>query len=275
MDKLRKCLNTVKALLKPINVYGSIFPLIFALCCSGLFPYKVNKQNLKSSRFCYFVASFNLILFAFSFVVSITKNTSFIECFFKSDISKVGNNIHFAVSFLSMIIIYISCFVRRKQIKNVFDGLFEIDLKMKKLSFEVNHYRGFRYNFIALLVLWTVYYSFTIGSIAMVLASKKTFHMHSWTSYFLTNFLLNLIVFMFVCVLKQIKNRYDGCKQVKCFRFFIIIIFELKSISEYRHIKWTFGCISSVSRKFANNQDYHFLRDRMKISVCMVWPGFK
>lgn len=216
MDKLRKkCFNKTKAIIQPKNVYGSAFPLIFSLCCSGLVPYKVIRQNLESSKFCYFIAGINMVLFAFSFVVTIMNNTSFIECFFKTDISKVGNNINFAVSFLSMMIIYISCFVQRKQIKNVFDRLYEIDFQLKEFSFEVNHCRGFRYNCIALIVLWTVYYSFTIGSITMVLASKKTFHLTSWTSYFLPNFMLNLIVFMFVCVLKQIKNRYDGCNQVR------------------------------------------------------------
>lgn len=215
MDKLKKCFKHAKSIFHPTNVYGSNFPLVFALRCSGLFPYKVVKQKLQRSKLSYFVAGINIIFFAISFVLTITKNTSFIECFFKSDITKVGNKLHFAVSFVSMIIIYISCFFQRKHVVNVLDRVFKIDVKLKELLFEVDYCQGFRYNFVALIVLWTVYYTFTIGSISMVLASKKTFYFHSWSSYFLPNFMLNLIIFMFVCVLKQIKNRYDGCIQVK------------------------------------------------------------
>lgn len=219
MDGLRKRYQQVQTILHkishPINVYGTQFPLIFALCCSGLVPYKVVKQKLKNSKFCYLVAGINLTLFAYSFVQTVVKNTSFIQSFFKSDTSKFGNTLYSFVSFVSMIIIYSSCFVHRKQMKNIFDHLFIIDLKLKKISFEISHRQGFRYNVFALIILWVVYYSFTIACISLVLVSNKTVFLHSWTSYFLPNFMLCLVVFMFVCVLKQIQNRYNGCNQVK------------------------------------------------------------
>lgn len=120
MKKLKKWLTEAKAILNPKNVYGSQFPLIFSLCCSGLVPYKVVDQNLKSTKKCYFIAGINQILFAYAFIVTIMSNTSFIECFFKTDISKVGNKLHFVVSIVSMVIIYVSCFSQRKQIKKSF-----------------------------------------------------------------------------------------------------------------------------------------------------------
>lgn len=214
MKKLKKWLTEAKAILNPKNVYGSQFPLIFSLCFSGLVPYKVVDQNLKSTKICYFIAGINQIMFAYAFVVTIMSNRSFIECFFKTDISKVGNKLHFVVSIVSMVIIYVSCFSQRKQIKKVFDHLFRIDTKLKQLLFEPNYRRGFRYNSIVLIVFWTFYYLFIFGSITIGLSSNKEFQISSWVSYFLPNFKVTLVIFMFVCVLKQIKDRYVGFNQV-------------------------------------------------------------
>lgn len=214
MKKLKKWLAEAKAIFYPKCVYGSLFPLVFSLKWSGLLPYKVVDQNFISSKTGYVVASINQLAFAYAFVLTIMKNTSFIECFFKTDISKVGNQLHFVVSIASMIIIYASCLLQKKQIKNIFDRLYRIDSKLNQLSFHLDYRRGFRYNFIALIFLWTFYYSFTLGSIALILSSNKKFQVHSWVSYFLPNFMVNLIVFMFVCVLKQIRSRYGGCNQV-------------------------------------------------------------
>lgn len=215
MDKLRKCWKKMgKDILNPKSVYGSHFPLIFSLCCSGLVPYKVVGLNLKRSKWCYLIGGVNQILFAFAFVQTIMKNTSFIECFFQSDISKVGNSIHFVVSFVSMIIIYASCFCQRMKVKKVFDRLFQIDLKLKILSFQQNYRQRFRYNCAALIVVWSVFYLLLIFGISMVYSSKKKFSLHSWVSYFLPNFMVNIIIFMFKCVLKQIRISFDGCNQV-------------------------------------------------------------
>lgn len=215
MEKLTNCWKKLKSILHPKNVYGSQYPLVNSLNCSGLVPYRVVEQNiLKRCKWCYFIASTNIIIFTYAFALTVKANTSFIECFFRNDLSKVGNNLHFVVSFLSMFTIYISCFYQRKKMKNVFDRLFQIDLKLKNLLTELSHRRGLRFNFIVLIVTWTVYYTFIVGSISMIVTTKKKFVVHSWVSYFLPNFMVNFIIMMFVCVMKQIKTRYEGCNQV-------------------------------------------------------------
>lgn len=215
MDKLKLCWKKLKEFSNPKNIYGSIFPLIFTLCCCGLVPYKVVGEDLKRTKWCYFIAGINQIMFAYVFVVTIVEDTTFIECFFKTDISKVGNKIHFFVSFASMAIIYTSCFYQRMKLKNVIERLHPIDLRLEKLAFEVEHRQGFRFICVALTVLWILYFLFTFGSLSMIFRYNKNFLMHTWVSYFLPNFMVNLIIFMLVCVLKQIGMRYAGCNKVK------------------------------------------------------------
>ncbi len=217
MDKIKNFLKKATTLSNPKNVYGSQILLIFVLCCCGIVPFKVvARKSLKSSTWCYFIAGINHILFAYAFIVTIIENTSFIECFFKSEISKVGNKLHFFVSFVSMIIIYASCFYQKLKIKKVFDRLHHlIDNKLENLSLAVNHRDAFRYTGVALMVVSSLYFVFTFGSTSMIYRSKMKFMVHSWVSYSLPNFMVNLVIFMFVCVLKQIQMRYDGCNQVK------------------------------------------------------------
>lgn len=214
MSKLKSFPKKVRSILNPQNVYESHLPLIFSLCVGGLLPFKVAEQSLKSSKLCYCIAVINQIVFGYAFAQTLIANTSFIECFFQTDISKVGNSIHFAVSFLSMIIVYVSCFYQRKKFKTVLDRQHALDSKLKIFLHEPNHCRGFRYCLISVIVLWLLYVSFTLGGVLMVLQSKKKFYIHSWVSYFLPNLMVNLVIFMFTCVLKQIKTRYDRMNEV-------------------------------------------------------------
>ncbi|XP_037033695.1 putative gustatory receptor 28b isoform X3 [Bradysia coprophila] len=214
MNKLKSIPTKIRSILQPKNVYESHWPLIFSLCCGGLLPFKVAEQSLKRSKWCYCVAVMNHIVFAYAFAQTLIQNTSFIECFFQTEISKVGNTLHFAVSFISMIIVYASCFCQRNKIKTVLDRQYALDSKLKVFLLEPNHSRGFRFGCVAITILWTLYVSFTFGGILMVLHSNKKFKIYSWVSYFLPNLMVNLVIFMFTCVLNQIKTRYDRMNEI-------------------------------------------------------------
>lgn len=222
MTKPEAIENYIKSYINPLDIYGTLRPVLQICGYMGILPIRFSKGRYRVSKFRILISAIHMVWFGICFVITFQS-----ECIFKQFIESdglafVAEIFQLATSFAAMTIVYSHSFRNRYKFIAAIAMLAAIDDHFRKINRPQQHYRHMlRYVFVCALCMSIVIIVYLFGCALLMWYADQDTSIYSWVSYLFPHIIIMLLVFKYISVLHQIKIRFV-CLNKVCVSFLLL-----------------------------------------------------
>lgn len=218
MISIKQIYCKIKGYFNPSTLYSSQWLMIMSCNIFGLIPFQFDttdgKEHFKCSLFGIFAAASHITLFGVCLSLTLYHNEHFVSAFFETDISQVTSIIQLSISFVALAIIYPNFYIKKLKLLKVFDILSKVDGKFMWTENIAEYKRTFYYSvkwIVSNLIICGIYIS---GSYVIQINLDRPAQLSAWASFFLPHFVLSFVILKFLCIMRQLQNRFRSLNKV-------------------------------------------------------------
>ena len=197
--------------------------------CAGTLPIRLEGppgyRSLHVSKIGYAITAFLFFGFSICFLLTMISIDHVLLFFFKSDLSSIGIIMQLCISYIGLIIAYITSIKYRLKFIEVLRQLDIMDQTFVKIGITIDYVDTVFCLLRFILINGLVYSLYLLGSfIILTLLSDRAANGYVWVAYYLPTLLLSFYVNKYYAICLQIKNRFEYLNKVSeplqsCFFF--------------------------------------------------------